>query len=325
MKNIRFKTVLTVILSLSAAAMICTASLTADALSNEDEMMFSNAFNAGGPQLTHFFVDQNTKKIYIKGNTCHGSGGGELIKSYFSSIEENGKSKLRDTYLWEHSEYIEGRGTFYINDIKQSSDQDIADAYKKWLEGKSEIIVDRDNQSSSNSYDPLFYKSGDFIEEYNKNGSQTRTVTVYLNQTDISLHSGVELNEKDEKGLVIEWTSDDTSVATIDKYGELTPVSKGECLVTAKIAGTDVILSETKIRVYTDAAEEEEEKSRAAEEESSMQQESSYVESSYEEPSYEEPSKQESSRNEVAESFRRSLDGDGPSPNDIFHYVHGML
>lgn len=299
MKNNKIKLLLSLIMSLSTAATMYSAGISAGALTDQDEMLFTKAFSTSSNTNTKFFIDQSTKKIYIQGGATRQMGGeGLSMLVFFSSIEENGKSKLRDTYRWNCYDNNNSRGDFYINDVQQTSDQHIADTYKKWLEGKKEIIIES-NQSEANSYNTLFYKTEDFIKEYNKNQSQTRTIPVYMDKPNISLHSGVELNEKDEKGLVVDWSSDDLSVAAVDKYGELTPVSTGECLITAKIAGTDVVLSETKVRVYKNAEEKAEKES---------------LEESVEE-----------SEEDNASILQRNLDGEAPSPEDVFNYVNGLL
>jgi Bacterial Ig-like domain (group 2). len=71
------------------------------------------------------------------------------------------------------------------------------------------------------------------------------------------IEDGMEIGSNDEEeAFEIKWSSDDKEVATIDKYGELTPRKQGICTITAKYKGTQytckVTVKKTKFSIVNE-------------------------------------------------------------------------
>lgn len=275
-------------LFLAAAMFISFAaaknSIYANAISDEDEKYFTELFSTANQnsKSTIFYTDKNTGEFYIQSGSIILSGTGIRRITYLSSLRENGRSEVRNTYKWISSEFDENRGTFYVDEIEKDSDQDMADSFKEWLDNKAEIIVDDEYSLKSGTSDTEFYSTDDFIREYNSSGSQTRTIYVLADDSDIRLHSGLELSEEDEKLIGITWESDDDSVAKADNYGYLQPQTEGTCRVKASLADSGVSLTEIEVNVCRDQQEIDDKKNTEV---SSQEDESSCEESSYEESS----------------------------------------
>ena len=241
-------------LCISAAAAGYAGNVTA--LTDNDEMYFTSAFstaNTSGKSV-RLFCDKNTGDFYVHSGSFLNQGGGGSYYIYMGKVKQNGRSEVEKKYRWKFSYTDENRGEFYIDDIQVGSDQNIADSFRDWLNDKNEIIVDETN-AKSGTPETLFYYEQDFVREYNRSGSQTRTIYLLENGPEIRLHCGLELSSEDEELVGIRWQCDDESVAKVDNYGYLSPQSSGTCRVTASLADSGVCLGEIEVNVFRDQQE----------------------------------------------------------------------
>jgi uncharacterized protein YjdB len=148
-------------------------------------------------------------------------------------IEENTKTLIggmSDKYSYD----VSGKGlTFHINQVKPPYIT-YWFRYSKWFEGATVYVP----QGAKNAYENSGWSATTIIE-------MNPVVSVTLNEHSITLNKTEQFNlsvsilPEDADDKTINWTSDDTSIATVDENGVVTAIKEGqtEIVVTSTATG----------------------------------------------------------------------------------------
>jgi Bacterial Ig-like domain (group 2). len=151
-------------------------------------------------------------------------GQGELEKGFYKDIYLS-PGECENNVITEKLD----KGTYNLQIALQNGFKtDSTIAYKMSIEYKT--TVDGEISSENKNDEDSTIK----ISETNLEAVAGDTKWLHL------LEDGTEIGSYDEEeALEIKWSSDDKEVATIDKYGELTPRKQGTCTITAKYKGME--------------------------------------------------------------------------------------
>lgn len=187
--------------------------------------------------------DQTTLNITMTGGTLSKSSI-TLSNGYWSEYEISITGATKGAKI-KFEGVQTNKARFFLDDIKiiqaGGGNEGVFDINEKY----STVTYDDDSRisvASTGTYDIYLAKSLDYFYVMSK-GQKPEIISVtgvYLDNTEITLYEGettrltYNIEPSNAANQAVKWESSNTSVATVDNYGKVTAISKGESIITIR-------------------------------------------------------------------------------------------